>query len=117
MLKNSPQFYLGTAGTGAPAHFHTHAYNVLVHGRKKWALMPPRAGLYSTQHIQVWRKSTEYKQMRAAGDLLECIQEPGDVLYVPTAWAHGVLNLDTSVGYAMEFAFSDGFDGDGVGGR
>jgi hypothetical protein len=38
MLKNSPQFYLGPPGTGAPVHFHTHAYNVLIHGRKKWAL-------------------------------------------------------------------------------
>lgn len=28
------QFYLGTAGTGAPAHFHGHAINTLAYGEK-----------------------------------------------------------------------------------
>ena len=112
MLKNSPQFYLGAAGTGAPVHFHTHAYNVLVHGRKRWVLLPPRHSLYAIEHIQHWLESEDYKKLRAAGSTVECIQEPGDVLYVPTSWAHGVLNLAESVGYAMEFAFSDGFSGD-----
>jgi hypothetical protein len=60
MLKNSPQFYLGSPGTGAPVHFHTHAYNVLIHGRKKWALIPPRAGLYSTVHINEWQHTKDY---------------------------------------------------------
>ena len=112
MLKNSPQFYLGSAGTGAPVHFHTHAYNVLVHGRKKWVLLPPRHSLYATQHIQKWLQGPEYTALRDSGTAIECVQEPGDVLYVPTSWAHGVLNLAESVGYAMEFAFSDGFAGD-----
>ena len=34
----------------------------------------------------------------------ECIQEPGDVLYVPEMWAHGVVNIAESVGVAMEFS-------------
>lgn len=112
MLKNSPQFYLGSAGTGAPVHFHTHAYNVLVHGRKKWTLLPPRHSLYATEHIQNWLKGDQYKKLKEEGAMLECIQEPGDVLYVPSSWGHGVLNLAESVGYAMEFDFSDGFEGD-----
>lgn len=34
---------------------------------------------------------------------LTCVQEAGDVMFVPRAWGHGVLNLATTVGYALEF--------------
>ena len=93
----SPQFYLGAAGTGAPMHFHVHAYNVLVHGRKRWMVMPPRHGVYSKQHITSWLHG-DYKQHKADNEVLECIQEPGDVIYIPMDWSHGVLNLAESVG-------------------
>jgi hypothetical protein len=52
----------------------------------------------------------EGDDMMADGDAprapapLECTQEAGDVLYVPRSWGHGVLNLETSVGYAREFS-------------
>ena len=32
---------------------------------------------------------------------LECIQEPGDILFVPSGWAHGVYNLAETVGYVI----------------
>lgn len=32
-----------------------------------------------------------------------CVQEGGDVMYVPRGWGHGVLHLETVVGYAVEF--------------
>jgi hypothetical protein len=34
---------------------------------------------------------------------LECIQEEGDVVFIPQGWAHAVLNLQNSVGVAVEF--------------
>lgn len=39
---------------------------------------------------------------------LECVQEAGDIMYVPTDWGHGVLNLETSVGVATEFSWGHG---------
>ena len=30
--------------------------------------------------------------------MLQCIQRPGDVIIVPSGYAHGVLNMMTSVG-------------------
>eukprot|EP01051_Picozoa_sp_SAG22_P010532 SAG22_NODE_953_length_6332_cov_5.830258_5_plen_120_part_00 len=32
----------------------------------------------------------------------QCVQEPGDVIYVPSGWHHSVLNLQQSVGIAIE---------------
>ena len=38
----------------------------------------------------------------SAGELL-CVQEAGDLIYVPRLWGHAVLNLAQSVGAAVEF--------------
>ena len=35
--------------------------------------------------------------------MLQCRQESGDVLFVPEAWGHAVLNVGESVGVASEF--------------
>ena len=29
--------------------------------------------------------------------------QPGDVIYVPEPWAHSVVNIETSVGVAIEY--------------
>lgn len=34
---------------------------------------------------------------------LQCIQESGDIVYVPDGWAHGMENLAETVGYVLEF--------------
>ena len=34
---------------------------------------------------------------------LECVQEAGDMLFVPAGWAHSTLNIETSIGVAYEF--------------
>jgi hypothetical protein len=35
------QFYLGPALSGAPFHHHGPAFNLIIHGRKEWTLLPP----------------------------------------------------------------------------
>jgi hypothetical protein len=40
----------------------------------------------------------------SAGLPIECTQFPGDALYVPLGWGHGVLNLETSIGVAIEYS-------------
>ncbi|CAE8731598.1 unnamed protein product, partial [Polarella glacialis] len=44
------QFGLGPAGSGAPQHYHTHAYASLFSGRKRWLFYPPPASALSRQH-------------------------------------------------------------------
>ena len=36
---------------------------------------------------------------------LQCTQQAGDVLYVPSLWAHATLNIKQSIGIAHEVTF------------
>lgn len=90
------QFYHGPAESGAPVHFHGDAWNLLVHGRKRWLIYSPMDGFYSTQPSSELLKSTYPKAM-------EFTQEAGDLIYIPRYWAHGVVNLQECIGVATEF--------------
>lgn len=107
-LNFQPHFYLGPPGTGAPMHNHRNAFNALVYGRKRWVVMPQRFTMWSLRHINTWLDK-DYRRLKdkyGEHAVLDCIQEPGDIMYVPKFWAHGVLNLAESVGYAMEFDYA-----------
>ena len=93
------QFYQGIAGTGAPVHSHIDSWNTLVHGRKRWFVFPPLKGYYSTKPILEWMEDG-YNHVEP----IEFIQEAGDIAYIPRHWGHAVLNLQESVGVAVEFS-------------
>ena len=101
------QFYLGPPLSGAPVHFHRNAWNILIYGQKRWFLYPPDKAFYSKQHVWDW-----WKQNRGGGrekwtidPPLECVQYPGDLMFVPDMWGHAVINLKESIGLASEFIY------------
>ncbi len=109
------QFNLGPALTGAQPHFHGDAWNGLVYGRKQWFISRPSHAFFarSGQRVIDWlatppklaeltARDSDDGSALAASDLL-CVQEPGDIVYVPRLWGHAVLNLAQSVGAAVEF--------------
>jgi hypothetical protein len=100
----TPQFYLGGPGSGSPFHFHKDAFNALMYGKKRWFLLPPSLALYSTIPVSSWAANTQLDGPGAPTGLKMCTQLAGDVMYVPHGWAHAVLNLETSVGVAVEFS-------------
>ena len=100
----TPQFYLGGPGSGSPLHIHKDAFNTLMYGKKRWFLISPASALYSTVPISTWVVNTSLEGPKAPKGLQMCTQNAGDVLYIPHGWAHGVLNLETSVGVAVEFS-------------
>lgn len=95
------QFYLGPPLSGAPVHFHRSAWNLLVYGQKRWFLYPPDRAYYSKQHVWEWWQHT----YRKSPDALECVQYPGDMVFVPDMWGHAVINLREGVGVASEFVY------------
>jgi ribosomal protein L16 Arg81 hydroxylase len=49
-------------------------------GRKRWHVLAPRNAFYTKTHINEWLESAHYAQLRGEGKVLQCIQEPGDIL-------------------------------------
>ena len=125
------QWALGGAGTGAPVHYHNSAWNMLVYGAKKWFLYSPRNAIMSNKQIKEYTESDmkllerrglvqmKGTKLEGGGDKLEtrnfntlavnhsvtpmvCVQTAGDVMIVPEAWGHGVLNIQDSVAVATE---------------
>jgi ankyrin repeat protein len=93
------QFMIAPAYAGASQHFHNSAANVLVYGRKRWFLYPPAQAIYSVKHIHEWY-TQDYPNLPQDQKPLECIQEPGDLIYVPNMWGHGVIYTKDSIGMA-----------------
>ena len=94
------------------------AVNYLVHGRKRWILYPPSGGklLYSLTRgddplgiIPSKRFFLEeYPKLRLLQphedeepSLIECVQEAGDIIFVPTSFYHMTLSLGGSIAVAF----------------
>jgi len=92
------QFYLGSAGTGSPMHYHGHAINSLAYGEKKWFLKPPSQAYHSANPVA---KFILFDVKASEG--LACTQRGGDMMYVPTMWSHAVFNTKQSIGVTFEF--------------
>ena len=94
---HNAQFFVGSKYSGAPAHYHSHAMNFLVTGKKRWLLWPPASALYSRTPAVSWLD-------RKDAQAYQCVQPANASLYVPAGWGHAVLNLDDhTLGVALEF--------------
>lgn len=88
---------IGGERSGSRLHVdprHTGAWNALLCGAKRWALLQPSAGAPPSPALPVgvWF-AAELASAAAGGGLLETMQAPGETLWVPHAWAHAVYNL------------------------
>ena len=117
---------MSCAGDGRALHYHEMALNTLASGRKRWAVLPPRHALFSTQFGPLVFAELDVDSFfrnnrtdapdasNAPGALglqgsastapLQCIQEAGDMILVPAFWTHATLALDRSFAFA---AFMD----------
>ena len=93
------QFIVGPEASGAPMHFHVEAFNTAFVGRKRWFFLPPANNLWSRKPVSTWFGSDYAK---VPDPLFQCVQGPGDVIYVPEAYGHAVLNVEDSVAVASE---------------
>jgi tetratricopeptide (TPR) repeat protein len=93
-------FFLGPKHSGAYFHHHSAAFNALVHGSKAWYLLPPLA--HYGPEVGTMREWLRVHSQGLPTAPLRCVQRSGEVLFVPSGWQHGVLNLENSVGIAIE---------------
>ena len=101
--------HLGPPGAGEPVHFARPTVDTLVYGRKRWVLLPPSDALFSSKPIARWfaEDYPYYRELKQNENItmLEFTQEPGDVVFVPDAWARGAVLLEESVGVQHEFDY------------
>eukprot|EP00041_Stephanoeca_diplocostata_P007967 m.114060 g.114060 ORF g.114060 m.114060 type:complete len:833 (-) comp17116_c0_seq3:4358-6856(-) len=102
---NNYQMNIGAPYSGTSVHFHYPAISGLVHGRKRWRLFPPRYAFYSNAHF--FDDFADVKE-GVLGPSLECTQQEGDVLYVPSLWGHGVLYEEVSVSISFLYGLPGG---------
>ena len=107
-------FFLGPPLSGTFFHSHSHTFNLLFHGCKRWLLLPPSAReLYSEpedlQPLTALAWLVRYRRTTGrAGDarepppLISCVQCGGQALFIPTGWRHAIINLGSSIGAAVE---------------
>lgn len=99
-------FAVGTVGSGCDVHqdpINTCAWNVLVHGRKRWALLHPSL---SAEDVGVDALDDDAATAEWFLEVLPTLaskhgptrvrvvdQPPGSLLYVPSGWWHATWNL------------------------
>ena len=88
------QFFLGAPLSGAPFHWHQPAANMLAWGRKRWALLPPWQAIYSiVPAAKTFHEHLPYLRRVYNATPLECVQEAGEVLFVPQGMVRCVVNV------------------------
>ncbi len=50
-----------------------------------------------------WLKNEAAADIRDVSGVQECVQLPGDVIFVPEFWGHAVVNVRESMAVAYEF--------------
>lgn len=99
--------YMGPKGTWTPLHadvFRSYSWSGNVCGRKLWHLLPSsETHLIYDRHMRstVYNiygdvSVKEFPNFHQAG-WLECTQERGQILFVPSGWYHQVTNLEDAV--------------------
>lgn len=96
---------LGPTKAGLPFHNHHASIFWLVHGWKRWYILPPvlsskvRA---ATLMRTTWDWLATNPDLAALPDLYQCTQKPGEVLFVPEQWSHATLSVGTAVGFSLQ---------------
>lgn len=94
--------FIGPRGSRSDLHVDvmmSSAWNALAGGTKHWRFLSPaasvREGILTESYLDLVdnRQCVEY----------ECTQQAGDLMVVPSGWAHEVVNLDTTVASTGNF--------------
>lgn len=94
---------VSAAGSGSEWHvdpWNTSAWNALLHGRKRWALYPPRVDGLPPRVASASPSDffgTVLPELPPSERPLQCVLEAGEVMFLPSGWWHTVLNLQQTI--------------------
>ncbi|KAI4336191.1 hypothetical protein L6164_014747 [Bauhinia variegata] len=99
--------YMGVKGSWTPLHadvFRSYSWSANVSGKKRWLfLAPSQSHLVFDRNMKncVYNIFDEVSETKFPGFKkaiwLECLQEAGDIIFVPSGWYHQVHNLEDTV--------------------
>eukprot|EP01063_Lacrimia_lanifica_P040157 TRINITY_DN900_c0_g2_i1.p1 TRINITY_DN900_c0_g2~~TRINITY_DN900_c0_g2_i1.p1 ORF type:complete len:486 (+),score=160.83 TRINITY_DN900_c0_g2_i1:177-1634(+) len=115
----------GPKRSGSTCHIDpldTSAWNTLLVGRKKWAIIPPDVPADVARGRTVMRSGDDDEavhffvdlipRMRARGvPVVETVQEAGETIFVPGGWWHCVLNITDTVAVTQNYCGRYNFAG------
>jgi len=117
---------IGPKRSGTTVHtdpLGTSAWNAVTHGVKRWVLFEPETPKRIVKGKDVKRKGEDteaimyfdfllprLKQAYPDVKVYEGLQKPGDVIFVPGDWWHGVLNLEDCVAVTQNYCGPESFD-------
>jgi hypothetical protein len=103
-LGRSGFFWFGPAGTITPFHHDlTNNFMIQIAGRKRVRLIAPcdTPNVYNQRHCysQVDGRNIDLQRfpMMASVPVIECVLEPGEILFLPVGWWHFVEALDVTI--------------------
>jgi histone arginine demethylase JMJD6 len=109
--------YAGHTGTGSQLHrdiWWTSAWNYLISGKKLWLVYPAAYTRQIAQSLPDYRLTLENVDMMSYLALrykpMTCIQQPGDMVFVPGDCYHLVLNLEKSISLTENFINETNYD-------
>ena len=127
-------FLIGPKRSGSEVHqdpLGTSAWNTSVCGHKRWVLMPPGPGitkkLVRGEHLLEKGEDDEAIQYfdkilprlkaqegptgtNRITEFIEGVQYPGETIFVPGNWWHGVQNLDLTIAITQNFCNEGNFE-------
>lgn len=110
-------FYHAQNNAGTLPHIHGDAFNVLQQGEKYWMfydaspkfspkgyeVLKKSNNTYSIgTHAKDWFKKELPKLSKTLDKVYHCTQEVGDIIYIPSEYAHAVLNKSEVMGIVVE---------------
>jgi len=119
-------FCIGPKRSGTTVHtdpLGTAAWNVVTHGCKRWVLFEPGESKKAVKGRDLLKDGEDDEAIMYFDYLLprikkahpelkvyEGLQKPGEVIFVPGDWWHGVLNLEDTVAITQNYCGPDNFD-------
>jgi histone arginine demethylase JMJD6 len=111
---------IGPERSGTGIHIDplgTSAWNALVRGHKRWVLFPPGTPKHVWSPTKDWEGVSWFTHVRPKMDdmygkgmtigafygMREILQQPGEVVFVPSGWAHVVINLDLTFAVTQNY--------------
>jgi len=102
---------LGATRGGLPSHVHGETWLGLVYGMKRWFVYAPgtgptlqtlrESGYHRLEGSWSWFRKVYPMAMDSNSSLekpMECIQKPGDIIYLPRNWKHTTINIGEALG-------------------